>query len=86
MTKKTEHIRVQRVYICQHCVLAAVSGGFIAQAPNALLTQLIGWRGAAWTLAGFEAVFLTVEVVLWLAQILHEKKQRETQVMGALQN
>jgi len=64
----------------------SVSGGFIAQAPNALLTQEIGWRGAAWTLAGFEAVFLAVEIVLWLAQCSHEKKQRETKVEPATVN
>ena len=66
--------------------MAAVSGGFVAQAPNALLTQKIGWRGAAWTLAGFEAVFLAVELVLFITQRAHEKKQRDTKVMNALQS
>ena len=62
-----------------------MSGGFVAQAPNALLTEQIGWRGAAWVLVGFEAVFLLAELVLWILECSHKKKQLK-KVMNALQN
>ena len=66
--------------------LAAVTGGFVAQAPNALLTERIGWRGAALVLAGFEAVFLLAELVLCIAECSHKKKQQKNVYINALQN
>ena len=54
-----------------------MTGGFVAQAPNALLTAKIGWRGAAFVLAGFEAVFITVLLILFFMEIIHKKKEQK---------
>ena len=55
---------------------AAVAGRFVAQTPNALLTEQIGWRGVEWILFSTSVAVLVVLIVLWIMEHCHNKKQR----------
>ena len=52
-----------------------MGGGFVAQAPNALLTQHIGWRGVEWIYFGAQLLALIGLVLLWVAEYCHDKRQ-----------
>ena len=52
-----------------------MGGGFVAQAPNALLTQHIGWRGVEWIYFGAQLLALAGLVLLWVAEYCHDKRQ-----------
>ena len=53
----------------------AVAGGLVGQAPNALLTERIGWRGVEWCLFGLQLLTLTTLVVLWIIECSHNNKR-----------
>ena len=55
--------------------LAAVAGGLVGQAPNALLTEQIGWRAVEWCLFGLQVVILVTLVVLWIIECSHNNKR-----------
>ena len=55
--------------------LAAVAGGLVGQAPNALLTERIGWRAVEWCLFGLQVVISIMLVVLWIIECSHNNKR-----------
>ena len=56
-------------------ILAAVAGGFVGKAPNALLTEQIGWRAVEWRLFGLQVLVLITFVVLWIIEYSHNNKR-----------
>ena len=57
--------------------MSGVVGGFIAQAPNAFLTEKIGWRGAAWVLVVAQLIYLTAQSILCIEEQCATIKQKD---------
>ena len=49
-------------------ILTGVIGGFVAKAPNALLTEQIGWRAVELCLFGLQVLALITLVMLWIIE------------------